>query len=232
MVAQVIHRSPPSSASEEDGVPRRSSASAMQSSVLALNRNFHPVHVISARRAFCILFKGQAEIITVDDGQFGNYTFDTWLELCELKTELGERQAGEDWISAVNFDIQVPRIIRLSTYDRVPRNTVKFNRRNIFLRDGHRCQYCGKRYSSTRLSLDHVMPKSRGGGDTWENVVCACVRCNVAKGGRTPQEANMPLLTMPTRPKRSPLLVRQLASQKYSVWRTFLTSADAFEPTH
>ncbi|WP_437204327.1 HNH endonuclease [Planctomicrobium sp. SH664] len=198
------------------------SSAAMQANVLALNRNFLAVHVISVKRAFCLLCKGLAEVIHVEGGVYCAHSFESWKELSELKIALGEKPDHEDWIRSVNFDIQVPRVIRLLTYERVPRNTVKFNRRNIFLRDGHRCQYCGKRYSTPRLSLDHVMPKSRGGGDTWENIVCACLKCNVDKGGRTPAEAGMKLLQKPIKPKRSPLLSRQLTLSKYESWRNFI----------
>jgi len=201
---------------------RRSFSSALDANVLVLNRNFLAVQVISVRRAFCLLVKELAEIIHVEGGHYCAYDFSTWLEICQLKTELGERNEFEDWVRAVNFEIQAPRVVRLLSYERVPRNTVKFNRRNIFLRDGHRCQYCGKRFSSPRLSLDHVLPKSRGGADTWENIVCACLKCNVDKGGRTPAEAGMKLLQKPVKPKRSPLLSRQLSLSKYECWRNFI----------
>ena len=138
---------------------------AIQSSVLALNRHYLPVHVLSVTRAFCLLYKGAAEVISVDEGTFHSYNFDNWLEVGLLRMELGDC-LDVDWIRAVNFEIQVPRIIRLLRYDRLPRNGVKFNRRNIFLRDENRCQYCGKRFGTHSLSLDHVMPKSRGGPTT------------------------------------------------------------------
>jgi 5-methylcytosine-specific restriction endonuclease McrA len=201
---------------------RNGPSAGLQGCVLALNRNFLAVQVISVRRAFCLLFKELAEVIHVEEGQYLSYDFDGWRELSELRIAVGERSEHEDWVRAVNFEIQVPRVIRLLYYDRMPRETVKFNRRNIFLRDGHRCQYCGKRFSSPRLSLDHVVPKSRGGGDTWENIVCACLKCNVDKGGRTPAEAGMQLLQKPVKPKRSPLLNRQLSLRKYEVWKNFL----------
>ncbi len=196
---------------------------AMQASVLALNRNFAAVHVLSVRRAFCLIFKELAEVIHVEDGRFVGYDFESWREISELRARMGERGEEDDWIRAVNFDIQVPRIVRLLRYDRLPRNAVKFNRRNVFLRDEHRCQYCGRRYTSTRLSLDHILPRSRGGPDTWENVVCACLTCNVRKGGRTPSEAGMKLIRPPVKPPRSPLICRHLAQQKYVAWRTFLS---------
>ena len=86
------------------------------------------------------------------------------------------RPEGYDWIHTVRFQIAVPRIIRLLGYDKLPRQDVKFNRRNIYARDGNRCQYCGKRMSTTELSLDHVTPKSQGGKSSWENIVCCCVK--------------------------------------------------------
>ena len=162
-------------------------SSAIQSSVLALNRQYVAVHVVSARRAFCLLYKGAAEVISVEENYFETYSFEDWLEAglleASLRIELGEEES--DWVRSVNFMIRVPRVIRLLQYERLPRNTVKFNRRNIFIRDENRCQYCGRSYGSQRLSLDHVMPKSRGGPTNWENIVCCCLDCNVKKGGRT-----------------------------------------------
>ena len=195
---------------------------AIQSNVLAVNRLFVAVHVISARRAFCLLWKGLAEVIHIENESYMSYDFDGWREISELKTILDERDELEDWIAAVNFDLQVPRVIRLLKYDRIPRNSVKFSRRNVFLRDENCCQYCDKRFSAHNLSLDHVMPRSRGGESTWDNVVCACLKCNVRKGGRTPQEAGMQLRRAPRRPHRNPVLSNQLHTKKYSCWRRFL----------
>lgn len=200
----------------------RRSSSALQLSVLALNRNYMAVHIISVRRAFCLLFKELAEVVSVEQGRYLSYSFDGWRETSELKSALDEREDDEDWIQAVNFEIEAPRVIRLLRYDRVPNNSVKFNRRNVFLRDGHRCQYCGRRYSSTRLSLDHVLPRSRGGEDTWENIVCACLTCNVRKGHRTPTEAGMSLIQPPVKPRRNPVLSRHLNLRKYAAWHCFL----------
>lgn len=200
----------------------RGRSSAMQASVLALNRFFVPVHIFSAPRVFCLLCKGLAEVVHVDDGKYLTLDFEEWREQSQLKLEFGLREPHEDWIQAVNFEIEVPRVIRLVKYERVPRNTVKFNRKNVFLRDEHRCQYCGRRFSIQRLSLDHVMPRSRGGPDTWENVVCACLSCNVRKGGMTPHEAGMRLLSTPVKPKRSPLIARQLMLKKYAAWKAFI----------
>lgn len=198
--------------------------SSLQGSVLALNRQYDVVHIVSVRRAFCLLCKNLAEVIAVDDGSYQSFDFESWLENSLLKAELGDPAmvAETDWIQSVNFQIEAPRVIRLLGYDRLPRNSVKFNRRNIFLRDENCCQYCGRKYGTHRLSLDHVHPKCRGGATNWENIVCCCLDCNVAKGGRTPHEAGMKLLRPPRKPSRNPVLFHHLQSPKYQTWRTFV----------
>lgn len=199
-----------------------SGSASLHTSVLALNRHYAALQIVSARRAFCLLCKGHAEVISVDDGSYLNYDFAGWLSNSELRAELDDIREDEDWVQSVNFRVQVPRIIRLFDYDRMPKMIVKFSRRNVFLRDEHHCQYCLQRFTTQKLSLDHVVPRTYGGPTTWENVVTACRRCNVRKGGRTPQEANMPLARDPFRPKRNPLLEHQVSSQKYSCWSTFI----------
>lgn len=196
---------------------------ALSSSVLVLNRFYMAVHVVSVRRAFALLCRELAEVIHIEEGQYANYNFESWREISELKASL--KEPHDDWIKAVNFEIQVPRVIRLLFYDRLPKQTIRFNRRNIFARDANRCQYCGRRFPTSELSLDHVVPRSRGGETSWENIVCSCVKCNVKKGGRTPQEANMQLVRAPVRPKRSPLLSVKLGNPKYESWKTFLDNA-------
>jgi 5-methylcytosine-specific restriction endonuclease McrA len=116
-------------------------------------------------------------------------------------------------------------VVRLLFYDRIPRQTVRLNRRNIFARDSNRCQYCGKKFSTSELSIDHVLPTSRGGKTTWDNVVCACVKCNVKKGGRTPREAHMKMMCKPVKPKRCPSMAIKLGNRKYQSWKAFLNDA-------
>ncbi len=218
---QTAHAGSAVSATSTGARARRRRSGAMQGAVLALNRNFQPIHVVSVKRAFCLLFKEVAEVVNVEQGRFMTYDFAGWHEFSELKSMLGEDDETDDWIRAVSFEIQVPRIIRLLTYDRLPKSSVKFNRRNIFLRDEHRCQYCGERFPAHRLSLDHVLPRSRGGPTNWDNIVAACVDCNVRKGGRTPGEARMRLMRSPTKPRRNALIIRQLDDARYVSWRTF-----------
>lgn len=198
-------------------------ADPLSASVLVLNRFYMAVHVVSVRRAFTLLFRELAEVVHVEQGQYANYTFESWREISELKAKF--KEPNEDWVKAVNFEIQVPRVIRLLFYERLPKQAVRFNRRNIFARDANRCQYCGKRFPTSELSLDHVLPRSRGGETSWENIVCSCVKCNVKKGGRTPQEAHMHLIRLPVCPKRSPMLSLKLGNPKYESWKSFLDNA-------
>ena len=200
-------------------------ASALNSSVLVLNRQYMAVHVVGVRRAFGLLINQMAEVIHIEDGQYSNYDFHSWREISELKASFKEDKPDDDWIRSVNFEVCVPRVLRLLYYDRLPKQRVRLNRRNIFARDANMCQYCGKKFPTSELSLDHVMPTCRGGGTSWENLVCACVKCNVRKGGRTPKEAGMKLIQKPARPKRSPLLTVKLGNPKYASWKTFLDSA-------
>lgn len=194
---------------------------ALYSSVLVLNRFYLAVHVVNVRRAFGLLYRDLAEVLDVDEGQYANYDFETWLEMSELRSE--ERQDHDDWIRSVNFEILVPRVIRLLKFDRVPQLSTRFNRRNLFARDNNQCQYCGRVFPSSQLSIDHVLPRSRNGATTWDNVVACCVRCNTKKGGRTPQEAHMKLLTEPRKPKQNPMFVDKLANPKYKTWQPFLS---------
>ncbi len=196
----------------------------LDASVLVLNKLFMAVHVISVRRAFCLLAKDLAEVVTLEEGQYMTYDFGTWTEVSEFRAK-NFRQEEDDWVRTPTCEIQAPRVIRLLSYDKVPRQTVKFNRRNIFARDTNQCQYCGKKFVLSELSLDHVTPRSQGGQTTWENIVCACVDCNVRKGGRTPKQATMSLIRKPEKPRRSPVLNLKLTQKKYRSWQSFLDSA-------
>ena len=196
------------------------SGGPLQASVLVLNRLYMAIHVVNVRRAFALLFRELAEVIHLEEGVYANYNFQSWLEMSELRVD--EKRPNDDWIRSVSFEIQVPRVIRLLGFDRVPKQTIHLNRRGVLARDNHTCQYCARRFPTHQLSIDHVLPRSRGGRTEWENVVCACVKCNVKKGGRTPREARMKLIAHPVRPKRNPMLLSKLSNPKYASWSTWL----------
>tara|TARA_R110000782_G_scaffold13976_20_gene41030 strand:+ start:7883 stop:8626 length:744 start_codon:yes stop_codon:yes gene_type:complete len=197
--------------------------SGLDAKVLVLNRAYAAIRVISARRAFVLLSRECAEVIDAEDGAYTNYDLSTWTELSELRRQF--EPDAHDWVRTVRIDLAVPRIIRLIGYDKLPAQGVKLNRRNLFARDRNRCQYCGNLFPTSELSIDHVKPRTQGGPDTWENLVCACVKCNSRKGGRTPDQARMKLIAQPKRPRRNPLISVRLGHDKYHSWKAFLDEA-------
>ena len=147
------------------------SALLINRSVLMLNQNYEPLTVCSARRAVVLLFQGKAEMIETADG---------------LK------------IRTVSESYSLPSVVRLWQYKKVPFKRIMLTRKNIITRDGNRCQYCGT--AKGPMTVDHIIPKTMGGRDSWENLVCSCARCNNKKGDRTPEKSQMKLLKRPTRP--------------------------------
>lgn len=197
--------------------------SGLSAKVLVLNKLYMAVRVTSAKRAFSLLCRDLAEVIHVEDGQYLSYDFESWTEVSELQRQFEPDQ--HDWVRTVRVDIAVPKVIRLLGYDRLPQQRVKLNRRNLFARDRNQCQYCGNHFPTNELSIDHVVPRKQNGGDTWGNLVCACVRCNAKKGGRTPEQAGMHLIRRPVMPRRNPMISVRLGNEKYHSWKTFLDNA-------
>ncbi|MDA1008426.1 MAG: HNH endonuclease [Planctomycetota bacterium] len=195
----------------------------LDTKVLVLNKHYSAVRVVDARRAFTLLFRESAEVVSVEASAYVSYDIRSWAEAAEFqhRFELDDH----DWVTTTSFVIAVPKVIRLLGYDRLPREVVKLNRRNIYTRDASKCQYCGSHFSSRELTLDHVVPRVQGGGNTWENLVCACVRCNARKGGRTPKQAQMHLIRPPIKPRRNPAIVVRLGQSRYQSWKTFLDEA-------
>jgi 5-methylcytosine-specific restriction endonuclease McrA len=183
--------------------------------VLALNRHFHPVQVTTARRAFLLLF-GDAAHAVDEAGEV--YDFTSWRRL--------PVRDSDDGLPIVGGSLRVPRVLHLRRYERVRRPTVRLSRRNVMLRDAHQCQYCLKRPPVRDLNIDHVVPRSRGGADSWENLVTACRPCNLRKGRRTPEEASMRLLRAPTAPRWSASMLLLLGRpEPFKEWEPFLKSA-------
>lgn len=164
-----------------------------KAAVLVLNQNYEPLNVCDVRRAMGMLVGGKAEII--EDGR------------------------GELRTATQSFPF--PSVIRLAYLIRRPRPRVRLTRREIFRRDGYTCQYCG--VQTHALTMDHVIPRHRGGTHTWENLVSACPSCNRRKGGRTPEEAHMALLHVPYEPRPSNLYLFGPHLEQNESWRKFLT---------
>lgn len=183
--------------------------------MLVLNRVYLPIRITTAKRAFCLLYQGKARVIVPD---YSTYDFGQWASVVT--------DDGAPSISLVSGRrLRVPRVIVLGGFSGVPRHEVRFSRRNVFVRDGHRCQYCGSVRAARELNVDHVTPVSLGGPSTWENVVCCCIPCNRRKGNRMPDEAGMRLLRPPKRPRWHPL---HDAARRTGIpldWRSFVDAA-------
>lgn len=197
--------------------------SALNSHVLVLNKMWMAIRVVDARRAFSLVVRDLAEVIRVDDGSYTGHDFESWTEISTFAREYDGHEY--EFVRTVRMHIAVPKVIRLLGYDRLPRQEVKLNRRNIFARDHNSCQYCGKHYPTSELSLDHVIPRSQGGDNSWDNLVCCCTGCNSRKGGRTPDQARMSLVRKPQRPHRNPIISIRLGNDKYASWKQFLDNA-------
>lgn len=142
--------------------------------VLVLNATYEPLSVVSVKRAVILLLKEKAELI----------------------------EAAQAMLRSESLSVPVPLVIRLVYFVKIPpRITLPVTRRGVLSRDHYTCQYCGAMPPRKDLTVDHVVPRSRGGKSTWENVVAACTKCNGRKGSRTPAEANLRLLSQPQRPR-------------------------------
>jgi 5-methylcytosine-specific restriction endonuclease McrA len=161
--------------------------------VLVLNKNFFAVQVIRWQRAVSLLYLDHARVV---DLEYQTYNFDDWTELSKMITD---HPSG--FINTPTIRIAIPEVIALRTFDGLPKAEVKFTRRNIYEHYGHKCAYCGKRYGTSDLNLEHVVPRSRGGNTDWANVVTSCIQCNLKKGNRLPEEAGMKLRVKPSKPK-------------------------------
>jgi 5-methylcytosine-specific restriction endonuclease McrA len=149
----------------------------------------------------------------------------TWRRAMVMMLKGKAESLEQDSTREIRRGTHLPTVIRLRQYVRVPFRQLPLTRRNLFHRDNHSCQYCGCR--NEPLSIDHVVPRSRGGGDTWENVTTACLSCNVRKGNRTPKEADMPLMRVPRRPLSSLSFeaTRQIHSGRHSEWAKYVIGA-------
>jgi len=159
--------------------------------VLVLNQNYEPLSVCTAKRAVVLLYLNKAEMV----------------------------EKNHEVVHSVTLTIPLPSVVRLSNYKRIPRKRVVLNRRNIIRRDNNRCQYCG--IVEAQLTIDHVIPRVRGGKDTWENLVCACMRCNTKKGDRTPEEAGMPLMKVPRKPSYH-FFIHHIVGAPDDRWKPYL----------
>jgi len=159
--------------------------------VLVLNANYAPLHICTAKRAICLHYLEKIEIV----------------------------ETGEDLIHSPSLEVLVPSVIKLKQMVKYNSIAVILNRKNIFQRDSYSCQYCGK--SSGTLTVDHIIPKEQGGRDLWENLVTACLLCNLKKGNGSPESAGLKLLKNPHRPNRIQYF-QQFAKNGQRSWKPYL----------
>lgn len=164
--------------------------------VLVLNQNYEPLNVCTARRAFLLIDRGKAEVL----------------------------ENGAGYLRSPSYSFAVPSVIKLAYLIRRPRPQARLSRREILLRDQHTCQYCGRQ--TKELTLDHIVPRHRGGKHTWDNVVAACKLCNHRKAGRSPQEARMSLLREPFQPRLSMGYILHSFLESEHGWSKFVAGWD------
>ena len=189
---------------------------------LVLNRLWQAVNVIGVERAFSLLALDHAQVIYAEDGSFRVFDSTAWFE----HSKDVESIAGARVVRTVNQSVIVPSVLLLKGFDRILLQEMKFNRQNLLERDDYRCQYCGKNLPTKELNMDHVVPRDRGGGTSWENVVISCIRCNSKKSNRLPKEAGMRLLKEPKRPPRRPFVSSLYGKPVEKSWEYFLQSKE------
>ena len=182
--------------------------------VLVLNKHWLAIHVCQARRAFGLLYQDLARVVTEE---YQVHDFESWKDL--------SRFADGEIIHTPTFQLLIPEVILLRRYGKYPKHYVKFNRRNIYQRDRFRCQYCGDRLPREDLTIDHIIPRSRGGRSTWTNVVLACSRCNARKGDNLLSQCNMKLIREPGEPHWSTIMRRSMSEEDHALWRKFVDVA-------
>jgi len=164
----------------------------LSQNVLVLNQNYEPLSVCSARRAIVLLFLGKAELIETYDG---------------VK------------VRSILKSYPLPSVVRLDRFIKAPRKRILLTRKNVLIRDGYVCCYCGS--SKGPMTVDHIIPKNLGGTDSWENLACACDKCNNKKSDKTPPQAGMNLLRKPTRPNHITYIQRFIGVTN-SRWKPYL----------
>ena len=187
-------------------------ATLLNDPALVLNRSWVAISTTTVRKALTLVYRGVAKVIQPETYEL--HDFESWADLRVAR--------GQPCIQTVRLSLKVPEVILLPDHDRVPRRAVPFSRRNLYRRDGMRCQYCGTRFSTQDLSIDHVVPRSRGGRTSWTNCVLACIQCNVRKGSRLLDEAGMRLIKTPRRPPWSPCISVTVTRRRAS-WEKFVS---------
>jgi 5-methylcytosine-specific restriction endonuclease McrA len=191
--------------------------SSIKLPVLELNRAWNPISIVPVRRAMLKVGKGRALILDARDPSYPTYTLDQWVCL--------DPSDDEDFIQTAHARIRVPEIIILTEYDKTDLREVKLSRRNLLIRDGYTCQYTGKPLNMKTATIDHVIPQSKGGATSWDNLVICSSEANAKKADKTLSESGYKLAKKPAKPKWSPIYARfaHLASSTVpETWKHFI----------
>jgi 5-methylcytosine-specific restriction endonuclease McrA len=188
-------------------------AYALDGRTLVLNRSWTAISTTTVRNALGLLYRDVARAVCTET--FTPHDFHSWAELSRA------REQGE-FVQGVALRVRVPEVVVLRHFNGFPRRTVAFSRRNLYRRDNFTCQYCGSQPGTELLSIDHVVPRSRGGRSTWENCVLACLDCNKRKASRTLDEAGLRLDRKPFRPAGGPAFEISLGTRRRS-WERFVS---------
>ena len=184
------------------------------SDTLVLNKSYIPVHIARWQKVMALLYKDHAHAL---DDDYVVYDYDTWVN---STYKFGKRF---NKIRTVSYEVAIPEIIVLTKYNKLPIQEVKYTRQSIYQRDKNTCQYCGKKFKRENLTRDHVIPKSQGGKNTWNNIVTACNDCNSKKANRTPKQADMKLIKTPKAPGwLNPLNRVSRHPKPKESWKTFM----------
>ena len=190
---------------------------ALDRTCLVLNRHWQPIQTASVKDAIGLVAKGSAFVI--DPATFERHNLLSWGEVSKAM-----QVVGDGLIRSQHLAIVPPEVVVLTAYEGRGERSVIFSRKNIFKRDRYTCQYCGKQPGPEELTIDHVMPRSRGGTSTWENCLLACVECNKRKADKTPEEAKMPARKVPKKPSWKTLAQVHPKARRES-WEQFLGRA-------
>jgi len=163
--------------------------SILQEPALVLNRNWQPVTFMPVQTCIVIVMRDMGSVLDPETYQL--MPFEEWSTHSPKKPR---------WIKTPSAEIPAPEVIVLKKYGERPPKRINFNRPNLYRRDDWECQYCGESLPVSKLTVEHILPQSRGGGTSWENCVAACSRCNGRKADKTPKEAGMPLRKKPHKP--------------------------------
>ena len=185
-----------------------------QSIVLVLNRNWQAINTRTPADAFCQLATGAVTALDVDGESLRPVTWAEWIGLPVREQDRS--------VATVRGRIRIPTVVIAVNYSRVPKRRPAFNARNLRERDGNRCQYTGRVLGPDEGNIDHILPRSRGGRDTWENCVWAAREVNTRKGNRLPAEAGLRLLRAPSAPKELPVTAFIRNAHSIPEWELFL----------